>query len=434
MKRHHTIPALCAVCFLAATGCKTTNPEEDPVAIWEDGPTACEETAAMRVPTDGGPHDGDGGPADDHAETYGDDAAPRHVNLGFIRDPSITAGVTWETGLETLASVVEFRHPDLGSAFVEGKSFAVDVLGGEHDQVRVHEGLICDLLPSTTYTYRVGGPEAWSAEHQFTTAPDPAEDQVPLRFVVLGDSNFGYNTWGTLTDAVAVHAPDLVIHTGDVLQGGHSQPEWEAWFTEAQELLGDVPLIIAHGNHDDLAGLYFAHVVHPGNEEFFSFDWANAHFVFLNDCEREEDVTLVEEVTFLADDLAAATQTWTFAFHHRPPYCSHDGGNQTIREAWCPLYDQHHVDIVFNGHWHLYERMVPIYDQAAAASPAEGTIYVVTGGAGAAMYDCGESDLTHLCEETNHYVVVDIDGDDLTFSAYRKDGSLLDSFEISKQR
>lgn len=39
---------------------------------------------------------------------------------------------------------------------------------------------------------------------------------------------------------------------------------------------------------------------------------------------------LTEEVDLLETDLAGAYSDWLVAFHHRPPYCSHDGGNYVI--------------------------------------------------------------------------------------------------------
>jgi len=423
---------------LALLGCTGEEPADDDSggdgaeAVWEGAPIVCPEIVDMRVPIDGGAHDGDDGPADSHAETYDDEPVPVNINLGFFKDPWSSAGVTWETDTGTLSSLLEIRTDDHGPILLEGRTYELENLGGDPSVSRLHEAWVCNLQPSTTYTYRVGGPQAWSSEFRFTTAPAPGDAPTPFRFVVLGDSNFGYVTWGELTTAIAAHEPDFVVHTGDVLQKGNSQVEWMAWFDGGQDLLGSHHLLVAHGNHDELARLYFGHFVHPGNEEYYSFDWSDAHFVMLNDSEREGDFYLGEEVDFLQSDLAATYSTWTFAFHHRPPYCSHDGGNTTIRNAWAPTYDEHHVDIVFNGHWHLYERTVPIWSEMEAASDAEGTYYVVTGGAGAAGYECGDEWFTHVCEETFNYVVVDIDGSDLRLTAYRKDGTVLDSFEIHK--
>lgn len=44
----------------------------------------------------------------------------------------------------------------------------------------------------------------------------------------------------------------------------------------------------------------------------------------------------------------------------------------------------------------------------------------------------GDAWFTQVCEETFNYVIVEIDGNDLECTAYREDGSVLDSFEIHK--
>lgn len=70
-----------------------------------------------------------------------------------------------------------------------------------------------------------------------------------------------------------------------------------------------------------------------------------------------------------------------------------DGG---VRDAWVPLFDRHRVDLVVNGHNHVYERTdalrggtvrraVPVGGSAAAS--ADGIVYVTAGGAGRALYD-----------------------------------------------
>ena len=398
---------------------------------WADAPYACSD--AILVPIDGGARDGDDGPADPHADTpVGAHPEPLQINLGFPQDPSTSMGVTWATDADTLASQVEIRSGDFQPALMDGASYAFDVESGEWDTVRLHEVRVCGLQPSTAYTWRVGGEEAgWSPEYGFTTPPPAGSEDGPVRVAIAGDSNFGYVEWGRIASAIASHEPDLYIHTGDVLHSGNSQAEWESFFAEGEALLGHVPMVVAHGNHDELAHLYFGHMMLPGNEEYYSFDWATSHFVFLNDSERDDAVIQEEEVDFLAADLAATDQPWRFAAHHRPAYCSHDGGNSTVRDAWTPTYDAYDVNVVFNGHWHLYERSVPITGDQEVDSPADGTTYVVAGGAGAGLYGCGEDSwFTAICEKTYSYVIMDIAGDTLTMNAYRDDGSLLDTLVI----
>ncbi|NED82794.1 phosphoesterase, partial [Streptomyces sp. SID11233] len=70
-----------------------------------------------------------------------------------------------------------------------------------------------------------------------------------------------------------------------------------------------------------------------------------------------------------------------------------DGG---VRDAWVPLFDKYRVDLVVNGHNHVYERTdalrggqvartVPIGE--SVSSTRDGIVYVTAGGAGKALYD-----------------------------------------------
>ncbi|MGH3166039.1 MAG: metallophosphoesterase family protein, partial [Trebonia sp.] len=77
-------------------------------------------------------------------------------------------------------------------------------------------------------------------------------------------------------------------------------------------------------------------------------------------------------------------------FFHHCPYCSggpcSDGGD---RYAWQPIFDRFDVDLVINGHNHLYERVYPMRNNEVQAhvapggkiAPAvQGTTYICTGG------------------------------------------------------
>ena len=48
----------------------------------------------------------------------------------------------------------------------------------------------------------------------------------------------------------------------------------------------------AHGNHEAMAIDYFALFALPGDEEIYSFDYGNVHFVVLNDSPTAGDADL----------------------------------------------------------------------------------------------------------------------------------------------
>ena len=65
--------------------------------------------------------------------------------------------------------------------------------------------------------------------------------------------------------------------------------------------------------------------VASGTEKYYSFDYANIHFVCLDSMTSARS-SMGPMLTWLQNDLAATTQQWIIAFWHHPPYSkgSHD--------------------------------------------------------------------------------------------------------------
>ncbi len=67
-----------------------------------------------------------------------------------------------------------------------------------------------------------------------------------------------------------------------------------------------------------------------------------------------------------------------------------------VRDAWVPLFEKHQVDLVINGHNHVYERTDAILKNSVRRTvpigehtdpTRDGIVYVTAGGAGKALYD-----------------------------------------------
>ena len=71
--------------------------------------------------------------------------------------------------------------------------------------------------------------------------------------------------------------------------------------------------------------------------------------------------------------------TWKFVTFHHPVYASHPTReNPPIGQAWGPIFDKHHVDMVLQGHDHAYLRTQPMRAGHPVGSTSEGTVYVVS--------------------------------------------------------
>jgi hypothetical protein len=364
-------------------------------------------------------------PADAHMDLLGAWPTPRQVHLGWPGEPSSTVAALWRTDADTLASRVQYGTTSRYGQEAHGASF---LWAGDPDAGRVHEVQLCDLEPATTYHYRVGGDGAWGADHTFVTAPQ-AGSEVPVVFGVSGDSRGGFDTWAAVLEGSNRRGAEFQVFTGDAVDWGNDLEEWDAWWEATIGYANERPIVNAHGNHEYYATAFGGMIAQPGDERTFSFDYGPLHMVVLDDSGDREG-----QAEWLAEDLANSSARWTFAFHHMPAYSSATAhrSDLDLRALWSPVEEAGGVDIDFAGHNHNYERSVPIRD-AVEVDPSVGTTYVVTGGAGAPLYDNpGDDPLLAVTNVIEHYLIVSVDGGAATVTAYDLAGNVIDRFEVAR--
>ena len=239
----------------------------------------------------------------------------------------------------------------------------------------------------TQYYYAVGSVAGAlvgdDADHWFRTAPSTGM-LAPLRIWTIGDAGFTGANLDAVRDAYVTFngssAADLFVLLGDnaYLTGTDAQYQ-AAVFDEHAAMLRTTPVYSVFGNHEAFSansltqvGPYFdmwsfptaaeAGGVASGTESYFSFDYANVHFVVL-DSEQAPTSSSTPMLTWLEADLQATTADWVIALWHRPPYSRgllHDSDVETqeinIRRYALPFLESYGVDAVLCGHSHNYER------------------------------------------------------------------------------
>ena len=93
----------------------------------------------------------------------------------------------------------------------------------------------------------------------------------------------------------------------------------------------------------------------------FSFDYGNSHWTVL-DANTYMDWNNPALREWLTKDLAAAqSATWRFVAFHQPGFNSsvEHFPEQQMRPL-SPIFEAGHVDIVFSGHVHNYQRSFPL--------------------------------------------------------------------------
>jgi predicted phosphodiesterase len=297
---------------------------------------------------------------------------------------------------------------------------------------RIAEATVDKLAPSSRYRYRVEiAGQTWTGE--FATAPEIGVD-VPFSFAVMGDTRNGVDAHHRVVDRMAQEVPDFVLGTGDMVDDGYRQDQWQQFFDVESRLLRDNVYFPAVGNHDRqgrgrTADTYRAFFSVPDNggdtERYYAFSYAAARFLVLDS--NEYSFALSDQTAWLERELIAARQDPSvhhiFAVMHHPPFSiSLHGGARDLRERWTPLFERYQVTAVFSGHDHVYER-----------AEHNGVRYFVSGGGGAPLYPRAPNpnpvDVAAVkkFERVFHFLRVTVTANRIEVTGVRSDGSVIET-------
>jgi hypothetical protein len=97
------------------------------------------------------------------------------------------------------------------------------------------------------------------------------------------------------------------------------------------------------------------------------------------------------------------------------------------------LYEKHHVDVVFNGHIHVYERTWPI--RAGKVDQKAGVTYVTSGGGGGRLENFAANPAFFKQEFRSdfHFCYVTIHQGTFHLKAFDHEGRLFDQFALTKE-
>lgn len=286
-----------------------------------------------------------------------------------------------------------------------------------------------------------------------STVPQAADGETGFAFLYFGDiqvtqsAGEDYAAWARLVSGALAGRPGtaFALQGGDIVESGIDRAQWDSFFSEAAPALNGTPFFPVNGNHESnfLSGkpeLYLELFDLPKNgpqgfvEEFYSFDYANAHFVMLNSwifsgeqTMTEDDYRAVDE--WIASDLSKSDATWKIAVTHVPVYAVHsDVTSDKMRERWAPIFERYGIDLCFVGHQHVYSRLKPLTD--GAEDYEDGVTYIM-GNSGLKFYDSADES---LAERTIYnvptYQLAEVDGGALTVRTFGADGNELDFISL----
>ncbi|MFI7342039.1 purple acid phosphatase family protein [Streptomyces sp. NPDC050085] len=370
--------------------------------------------------------------------------APFGRHLAFGADPKTQMRISWQVPFAVNSPYVRVGlKPWELSRKIEAEVRALHTppLSKKLPAVEQHylHVALDGLRPGTTYYYGVGhdGFDPASAERLGTLGTFRTAPAVPETFVFTAFGDQGVSCHALGNDQVILgQNPSFHLHAGDICyadssgQGKESDTYdarvWDQFLAQTETVAKSVPWMVTTGNHDMEAwyspngyGGQSARWSLPDNGPdpakapgVYSFTYGNVGVVALdaNDVSYEipanRGYTDGKQTAWLDRRLGElrARDDIEFVvvfFHHCAYSTSTHASDGGVRDAWLPLFARHQVDLVINGHNHVYERTdairgggngevgKPVPVGASTDPTRDGIVYVTAGGAGKDLYGFG---------------------------------------------
>jgi predicted MPP superfamily phosphohydrolase len=253
------------------------------------------------------------------------------------------------------------------------------------------------------------------------------------RFAIMGDWGTGNSDGiGLAKQMYEAHQRtplDFVLGAGDNIYPNGSSRYFAKNFEQpfANLIKEDVKLYTVLGNHD----------VESGREDqlhYPLFNMAGANYYTISRGNGLVDFFMLDstdmgntQVSWLENALKSSKARWKIAVYHHPIYSSGNkhGSNTKLRKTLEPLFTRYGVQVAFSGHDHIYER----------TKPQQGVQYFVTGAGGKTRR--GEIDLKSEIravsyDEDNHFMMIEVDEQEVGFKAISEKGDVVDSGVIKQ--
>lgn len=276
------------------------------------------------------------------------------------------------------------------------------------------------LLPNETHN-----PEQADSK----TAPvkiDLPLEPKSIRFAVIGDSGTGERAQYEIAEKMDLYHEtvnfDFVLMLGDNIYGGHRPEDFRKKFESPYHNLLDagVKFYATLGNHDDPNERLYK-PFNMGGQRYYTFKKGEVEFFVLDSTYMDPN-----QLNWLEQNLQKSTARWRIAYFHHPLYSNGraHGPDLDLRNRLTPLFRKYGVNVVFSGHEHSYERLIP----------EQSIHYFILGNSGKLKtHDFRSSEGLEKGFDTDRaFMLVEISGDNMYFQTISRTGQTIDSGSISR--
>ncbi|MBX3176588.1 MAG: metallophosphoesterase family protein [Candidatus Hydrogenedentes bacterium] len=378
-------------------------------------------------------------------------AEPLHIYLTYSDAPetSIDVNIVMPRASDTLELHFDTApHAEPGEYANRVRPQYVQTPMELSDRRTMYVAALKDLAPGTVYHFMTTDEDTGpSAPRSFRTLPG---GNAPLRIVNGGDMAVDGNAIPLLTLA-GKQDPDFAVIGGDIayvngLLGGFAT--WDLWLKNWSELMVTsdgrmIPLVCAIGNHEtnrynteDIAlraPWYMSLFGRQAGDLYYSRKFGDNLILFVLDSGHLRPHAGAQTDWLAAEMEKYKDVKYKFAAYHVPLYPAHrpyEGeGSAQGRVHWGPLFDQFGLTVGLEHHDHVLKRTKPLKGGQVVE---QGTIYIGDGtfGRGARTVDPEPRWYNQVEAAAQHFWVIDVADDKLSFKAIDPEGAVLDEFTL----
>ena len=261
--------------------------------------------------------------------------------------------------------------------------------------------------------------------------------------VTAGDFGINENSVKTLKNIQSSN-PEVILMLGDL--GQSTSKEW----IELSEPMDKNKMYIALGDGDLLERndyLRYSAIT----DDYYSFDYQNIHFLAISTNEEKNNelgiLSDVIQIDFIKDDLSNAADDpktdWIVVFLHHPMYSSIPNPySMDLRSLLQPTFDLYGVDLVINGHKHVYERTNPVTfsntitdNENCSYDDLNGQIYLTVGTGGHSHHQFKQKQSWSVVQNHNDFGFLNLkilEDRTIVGEFIANSGKIVDTFEIKK--
>ncbi|KAL3683447.1 hypothetical protein R1sor_001469 [Riccia sorocarpa] len=328
---------------------------------------------------------------------------PEQVFLTFGDNTGTAITLSWSSN-KTIQPLVwyskESKKYDLSAAGDAPKRYKYE----DYTSGLLHHVTLTNLEYSTKYYYKIGSSDRQFLTFygDFTTPPAPGPN-TPIKFTLVGDLGQTYSSNKTLSHMIK-SGGQFLLNMGDFSYADCYQPRWDTWGRMMTPYSSKVPVIFTYGNHeieyDETADERTPFISatqrfstpwkssHSEGPLFYSVNIGPVHIISLNSYVSLAKYTpqyewlwvyssllerflsgfdfFVVNVLLLADlrRVDRSVTPWVIIITHTPWYNTYDAHyleGEVMRNGVEYFARKYHVDAIFSGHVHSYERFKRLY-------------------------------------------------------------------------